>query len=1078
MTRLYKIYKGRIATINHNLSRGDKMFKKLFVKGIFLSLFASLSFAQDEEVTVIGSLIKGTPIDTGSPISTFDAVDIASQGNLNIVELIKMVPGSSGMDGEANQFGANAAEGISNVNLRGLGTNRTLVLINGKRQVTVPSRTGAGRSVNLHDLPMAALSRIEILKEGAAATYGSDAIAGVVNFITDSNFEGLRVNLAGKSIPNAEEEAREFSITYGTKLNDGTNFLLSLGHQDKPEYHARNTDFVKNSFARNPVGGWSSIGNPPSFIVRTNDNNDNTGTLKAGSTTEREDPAVILGDPGCNAAGGYHQTGADAAQVVKFKDADGNQVGSDFSLAGYQGLCRYNYAYFDNVQEKQENSQLWMEFNGDINDHNFHVEMVYGKTDVPHYATSPAYPPNNPNSSFVPDNHPDLQKLLAANPSFDALLKEDFMNGRVDATTNRAAGTRSPVHLLRTRPIGSAGNPNGNVNGAETAIRKYDTYRFAFSFDGALTDDIDYSTSLNYSMSESTITFSDTQAHKYTASLFGYGGPTCGYTVTDFGSAATGFIPTLSNGTTNVTPTDILASNARPEGCDFLNVFSNAIQQANQPYWGAKNATTGDAQVGTSLGQNVGVNPNYDPTTANSAEFLQWLVDEGRTDAESSLMTADFTMQGTLGALAGGEAAWAFGYERREYTIKQSSPAVAGRTPTNALMDIFDGDKYPCRLPSANATKQGRDDCLANNPEGLFMFLAPTYGRDDDQSIDALFTEFALPITDSFDMQLALRYEDYGTVDSVDPKVVMRWSPIDALTLRFTGQTTFRAPHPDETWNKRATSLEYIAQTGAFKAVDNTGNPNLDPEEATTFNVGFITDFGTDKWTATVDYYNFEFDNPIITENSAQLANAYAAGGAAKAAIQTQIYGPNGNDGNFAAADINRITANFVNGPSAETNGLDVFVKFEDDYRNGVISAGVEAAYVIDYEVEAYMKGAVQIAGAYACDGYFNIQNTCRSMPDLKAKGFVNYKTDNHNFYGAVNYISSYRDRRIPSEITPHTTLDATYTYSWDDFSFAVSAYNLTDELPPFTFWEMSYDPNTHNPLGRFIKVGFTYNMQ
>ena len=56
-------------------------------------------------------------------------------------------------------------------------------------------------------------------------------------------------------------------------------------------------------------------------------------------------------------------------------------------------------------------------------------------------------------------------------------------------------------------------------------------------------------------------------------------------------------------------------------------------------------------------------------------------------------------------------------------------------------------------------------------------------------------------------------------------------------------------------------------------------------------------------------------------------------------------------------------------------------------------------------------------------------------MPDLKAKGFVNYKTDNHNFYGAVNYISSYRDRRIPSEITPHTTLDATYTYSWDDFS-------------------------------------------
>ena len=172
------------------------MFKKLFVTGVIFSFFAGLSFTQDEQVTVIGSLIKGTPIDSGSPISTFSAEEISAQGNLNIVELIKMVPGSSGMDGEANQFGSNGAEGIANVNLRGLGTNRTLVLINGKRQVTVPSRTGAGRSVNLHDLPMSALSRIEILKEGAAATYGSDAIAGVVNFITDRNFQGLRVNLS------------------------------------------------------------------------------------------------------------------------------------------------------------------------------------------------------------------------------------------------------------------------------------------------------------------------------------------------------------------------------------------------------------------------------------------------------------------------------------------------------------------------------------------------------------------------------------------------------------------------------------------------------------------------------------------------------------------------------------------------------------------------------------------------------------------------------------------------------------------------------------------------------------------
>ena len=294
------------------------MYKKLLLTGILFSFFSSLSFAQDEQVTVIGSLIKGTPIDSGSPISTFSAEEISAQGNLNIVELIKMVPGSSGMDGEANQFGSNGAEGISNVNLRGLGTNRTLVLINGKRQVTVPSRTGAGRSVNLHDLPMAALSRIEILKEGAAATYGSDAIAGVVNFITDSDFEGLRVNIGAKDIPNAQGEANEFSITYGTELNDGTNFLLSLGSQFKPEYYSRNSDYTKYPASQNPYGGWSSIGNPGTFIVPTDDGNALTGAkglLLSGSEANGnavyavgDDPTLSLGDPGCNASGGYHDT--------------------------------------------------------------------------------------------------------------------------------------------------------------------------------------------------------------------------------------------------------------------------------------------------------------------------------------------------------------------------------------------------------------------------------------------------------------------------------------------------------------------------------------------------------------------------------------------------------------------------------------------------------------------------------------------------------------------------------------------------------------------------------------------------
>ena len=1029
------------------------MNKKILLSGVLCALLPFAAIAQDEEVTVVGSLIKGTPIDTGSPISTFDAESITSQNNLNIVELIKMVPGSSGMDGESNQFGSNGAEGIANINLRGLGTQRTLVLINGKRQVTVPSRTGAGRSVNLHDLPMGALSRIEILKEGAAATYGSDAIAGVVNFITDSTFEGLKVNFGAKGIPNAESEAKEFSLTYGQLVGD-TNFMLSLSHQMKPELAAKNTDYAIRPFSASDKGGWSTMGNPGTFVY------------PGGATGANEFLGLggysYLNDPGCNNAGGFNTP----------LGGLGTSVAGDIALTG---ICRYQYTWFDNVQEEQYNSQLWLEFNGEVGDgHNWHVEFAYGQTDVPDWATSPSYPPNNPTSNTMPDFNPGFVQLCVDYAAFCSALTNANYGGD---GTNRAAYQR-----LRIRSIAASGNPFGNANGAETAQREYDTVRVAFSFEGDLTDDVQYSTSLNYSTSESVITGADTMQHKFLSALWGYGGPNCDAEMTGLTTSANDLTPTFKVTSTGAAiAANTVKSSTRPAGCMWFNPTSNAIEQGNQP--NPANTTA-----------RVGVNPDYHAATANDPVLLRYLTDRRTTLNESSLITADFILQGLMGSLGGGDAAWAFGYERRDYNVQTSLPALPGPTATNSLQNTHDGSLYPCDIPEQNATANGRAACAAN-PVGLFMFLAPTYASDQDQTIDSLFAEFALPITDEFDMQLALRYEDYGEKDSVDPKIVMRWTPIDALTLRFTGQTTFRAPHPDETNSSPVTALAYVNQAGAFKAVDIYGNANLDPEEATTFNVGLITDFGTNEWTATLDYYDFDFKNPIISENHQQLMNAYSAGGASKTAVQSQIYSgtPLVNDGSFGADAVGRIRSNFINGPSTQTNGVDLYVKYETDYGDGTIAAGLEANYITKYSVDAYMKGAVTIAAAYDCDGFFNIENSCRSMPSTKGKLFVNYKTDQHNVYGAVNYISAYDDRRataagcgsardaggVCTEIAAHTTVDATYTYSWDDqFDISFSVYNLTDEQPPFVVWEMNYDPNTHSPLGRYVKAGFTYRMQ
>ena len=188
----------------------------------------------------------------------------------------------------------------------------------------------------------------------------------------------------------------------------------------------------------------------------------------------------------------------------------------------------------------------------------------------------------------------------------------------------------------------------------------------------------------------------------------------------------------------------------------------------------------------------------------------------------------------------------------------------------------------------------------------------------------------------------------------------------------------------------QVTALAYVAQTGAFKAVDIYGKTNLDPETATTFNVGVISDFGTDNWTMTLDYYDFVIDNPIQNQNYAQLAAAYEAGGAAKAAIQSQIYGGTNltNDGSFTAAQIGRIRSNFVNGAEVQTNGLDLFVKYETDYADGVLTAGMEANWILKYSTRCYNIGAVQIAGAYDCDG-FQYQQLLSIYARTKSESFL-----------------------------------------------------------------------------------------
>ena len=133
-----------------------------------------------EEVIVTGTWIPGTPEDDALPVNRIDREDLAAEGSPGVIELVRNLSFSQGADGESDQYGSRTGADRATVNLRGLGPSRTLVMLNSHRLPwspgSVPDQAQLVVDVNL--LPMAALSRIEVLRDGATATYGSDAVSG------------------------------------------------------------------------------------------------------------------------------------------------------------------------------------------------------------------------------------------------------------------------------------------------------------------------------------------------------------------------------------------------------------------------------------------------------------------------------------------------------------------------------------------------------------------------------------------------------------------------------------------------------------------------------------------------------------------------------------------------------------------------------------------------------------------------------------------------------------------------------------------------------------------------------------
>lgn len=332
----------------------------LAVSALTVTGFSSVSLAQDkratalEEVVVTGSYIKSSAGDTARPVQVLDSHFIDGIGANTVADIIAKLSINSGAENQADSFTQGGTQGTANVNLRGLGLSSTLVLINGRRQTISGALSNDGSVfVDTSTIPIEALDRVEILKEGAASTYGSDAIAGVANFILKKDFEDFEINAGFQKVDDGGQKDKDIGFVWGFG-NDNTRFLLSGHYLDRSALSAaERPDLVDNAV--------SSLGNTfLPFAPTTVASSD-----YAGSYGAFENVPVA----GCEQAGG-----------VLIPQASGAR-------------CGFHYGPLFNLVNTEVRSQLYGNITHDFDSGiELLAELGYSSNEVKDNPQSPSYP--------------------------------------------------------------------------------------------------------------------------------------------------------------------------------------------------------------------------------------------------------------------------------------------------------------------------------------------------------------------------------------------------------------------------------------------------------------------------------------------------------------------------------------------------------------------------------------------------------------------------------------------------------------------------------------------------------------
>ncbi|NRR33462.1 TonB-dependent receptor [Oxalobacteraceae bacterium] len=234
-------------------------FKPLALSLAIAAAFPSFALAEEAaRVVITGSSIRVTDKEGAGAVQVISAKEIAASGKSSIADFLRSLAANSG-NSYNEQYTGSFSAGTAGLSLRGLGQKNTLILVNGKRVSSYATAQDLQEVfVDLNSLPMAAVQRIEVLKDGASSVYGSDAVAGVVNIILYKEFKGTELTVQGGTTTQGSgqtEKSAALQTGFGTLASDGYSVVFSLDALQRSKLQQTDVDWMRGSDFRNQTNG-------------------------------------------------------------------------------------------------------------------------------------------------------------------------------------------------------------------------------------------------------------------------------------------------------------------------------------------------------------------------------------------------------------------------------------------------------------------------------------------------------------------------------------------------------------------------------------------------------------------------------------------------------------------------------------------------------------------------------------------------------------------------------------------------------------------------------------------------------